>query len=368
MTKRWTVNGVTIWLEPGAIGDRERRILAAPAVEVTGFRYASGVQAIRVAAGRVEAVILPFRGQQVWRLAVDGEALTMRTTFDEPTASTQFGESYGAFLLHCGLLGMGHPGAGDAHPLHGELPTASYHDAWLRAGTDDGGAWLEVGGTYRHRVSHGCDYAFTPRLRFRPDRPVVEATVTIENRSRSELGYQYMCHVNWPLWDSGRLEQTVSLDDAHVTLAPDDNSDTETLAYLERISRDLASSADVSRGMHLVPEYCAILTPISDASGWAHFAMTRPDGRAAAVSYETAHLPHAIRWLTATPDESAAGFCLPSTGHHFGRARSQADGLVRTLAPRASVVSHLTFGLLDAAEASAFTSHIARTLKEGATA
>ena len=113
---------VRIALLPEAFGLVERPLVAADAGEITGFRYSSGIEALRVRTDRLEMVVLPFTGQQIWRLAIDGEDLTMRTMFDEPLDVPAFGLSYGPFMMHCGLAGMGNPGPADLHPPHGELP------------------------------------------------------------------------------------------------------------------------------------------------------------------------------------------------------------------------------------------------------
>ena len=96
------------------------------------------------------------------------------------------------------------------------------------------------------------------------------------------------------------------------------------------------------------PEYCAILKPLPDEEGWAHFLMVRPDGRAASVSYDTAELPYAIRWISNTGDERAAGFCLPATGHHRGRSAAEADGLLRAVGGRSAVTMGIRVELLEA--------------------
>ncbi|GIS11657.1 MAG: hypothetical protein CM15mP115_08080 [Alphaproteobacteria bacterium] len=47
--------------------------------------------------------MLPFKGQQIWRAGFDGRDLTMRSMFDEPVDTQVYLETYGAFMIHCGL-------------------------------------------------------------------------------------------------------------------------------------------------------------------------------------------------------------------------------------------------------------------------
>ena len=56
-----------------------------------------------------------------------GHNLVMKSIYDEPEVCRNFyGESYGVFLMHCGLTAMGNPTSEDTHTPHGELPIASY--------------------------------------------------------------------------------------------------------------------------------------------------------------------------------------------------------------------------------------------------
>ncbi len=47
-------------------------------------------------------------------------------------------------------LAMGNPGPEYNHSLHGELPNVPYQHAFIRAGPDERGAFLEVRGMYSH--------------------------------------------------------------------------------------------------------------------------------------------------------------------------------------------------------------------------
>ncbi|GAA4907437.1 aldose 1-epimerase family protein [Tessaracoccus lubricantis] len=339
----------SILLREAMFEAHEQPLLDSPGVAVSTFRYASGVAALRLVTERVELIVLPFRGQQVWRYTVDGEPLTMISTFDEPSASTAFGETYGGFLLHCGLSGLGAPGPEDTHPHHGELPNGLFSDARLLLG--DG--WVAVTGQFRHRVSHTADVTFQPTLTLSEDGTGLELNIQISNHRSNPFGYTYLCHVNWPLFEGGQLVQQVPFDDQHFELAPHPAQEPATAAYLEGIRSDLRKGDSVDPQRRIVPEYCAILRPTPDADGWAHFMQTRPDGRAACVSYETEHLPLAIRWISNTGEEQAAGFCLPASAHHRGRAAADRDGLVRWIPGGSSVAFNIEVDFFDPDETAA---------------
>ncbi|MCW5952756.1 MAG: hypothetical protein KIT69_10910, partial [Propionibacteriaceae bacterium] len=141
------------------------------------------------------------------------------------------------------------------------------------------------------------------------------------------------------------------LDADHWELAPHPGQDAVTAEYTAALGRDPGAGDRLDPKRSIVPEYCAILRPRADADGLAHFLLTRPDGKAASVSFDTAELPLAIRWISQTPDEQAAGFCLPSTAHHRGRAAAEADGMMRTVPGRGRVRMRVLVDLLDSESA-----------------
>ena len=87
--------------------EKERPLCQFDAFSITTFRYKSGVAALRIINARGEIIVLPFQGQQVWRANFDGRELTMRSMFDEPVSTREYLENYGAFMIHCGITGLG---------------------------------------------------------------------------------------------------------------------------------------------------------------------------------------------------------------------------------------------------------------------
>lgn len=331
--------------------ENPRKVLVTPAGEVTLFKYKSGVPALEIETPRTSITVLPFRGQQIWRYAVDGEDPTMRTTFAEPSASRVFGETYGAFLVHCGLTGIGAPGVGDQHDHHGELPGIENTEVTVLAGELDGEAYLGLESTFEYRLSHGFAYRARIELKVFADQTVVPVKVTITNLRSEPFDYAYLCHVNWKLEDLVSLEQSASNDAESFVLAPHPGQTERTAALLEEYAADPGRSNIISVEEEISPEYCAVLTPIPTESGKAEFLGVRSDESALWVSFDTQQLPRAIRWMSNTGDEQAAGFCLPATGHHFGRNKNQQDGLLKTLAAGASTEIDVTFGKLSKEEA-----------------
>lgn len=327
------VDAVVLPLHPDQFTPMERVLLRSPRMRVSGFLCPSGVAAMRVQTERVESVLLPFRGQQVWRHAVDGEELTMRTHFSEPSASTVFGETYGPFLLHCGLTGIGAPSPDDTHAHHGEIPNAPYEEVELRLLTSAGVDTLTLTGLTRIRVSHSVSASFRPRLSISSDSTALSLEMDITNHRHHPLSYSYLCHINWAPVDGARLVQPVEPAPPWFKVDPHPGQSEATALYTAEITADPSRSNRIDLSQELLPEYCAVLTPTPDDDGWVEFLMVRPDGKDASVRYDATRLPHAIRWISNTGDEAAAGFCLPSTAHHHGRAAADADGMLVALGP-----------------------------------
>ena len=98
-----TAETASFEIRPAHFGDREADILRYAEISVTGFRYPSDVEALRIDNGAGELIVLPFRGQQIWDATFLGRRLTRRSMFKEPARSCDYLSNYGAFLIHCGL-------------------------------------------------------------------------------------------------------------------------------------------------------------------------------------------------------------------------------------------------------------------------
>lgn len=127
-------------LDAVEFGRDQREFVRHGDISARSFRYGSGVAAVRIVTDDVEIDLLPYQGQQVWRASVHGRELAMRSMFDEPRPTRDYLGTYGALLIHCGVLAMGNPGPQDDHPLHGELPNAPYARPTLITGCDAAGA------------------------------------------------------------------------------------------------------------------------------------------------------------------------------------------------------------------------------------
>ena len=173
-----------IELYRSSFDDTERLIVEAGELAVSTFKYTTGIEALRVKNSRGEIIVLPFKGQQIWRAHFDGRNLTMKSMFDEPVNTSVYLETYGAFMIHCGLTGLGAPGPEDDHHLHGEIPNAPYQKAWLEI---DGEAHhITIGGSYKHTVAFSTNYLATARISMASGSALLDLSLKVKNLKRTQ--------------------------------------------------------------------------------------------------------------------------------------------------------------------------------------
>ena len=104
---------ITLWRE--LFAEHPRILLKNSDFTVTAFRYASGVEGLKIENSRGHLVILPWMGQMIWDAQFDGHDLTMRNMFSQPKPAAEVvlaGQRArtGACYPSGGGAGAGHPG------------------------------------------------------------------------------------------------------------------------------------------------------------------------------------------------------------------------------------------------------------------
>jgi hypothetical protein len=353
---------VRIALDPRAFTESERRLADFGGIQVSAFRYPSGVAALRVENGAGSVVLLPFQGQQVWDASFLGRRLTMGSMFEEPWPTRDYLRTYGAFLIHCGGTSMGNPGPADDHPLHGELPNLPYQTAEMEFGEDDRGRYVVMTGTGRDSVAFHHNFVARPRLRLTEGSTVFDLTVRVENRSRARLPFLYLAHINFRPVDGAELVDAVVDDRADIVVRPTDpgpDASPAVRAFHERVAADPGSHRHLSPGTPIEPELVLTMKVAADVDGWSHSLQRHPDGTADVVSHRPGDLPHAVRWVARCGDQEALGLLLPATAPPDGLAAARANGHIVMVEPGGHFTTDLRFGALDRAAADALTTRIA---------
>jgi hypothetical protein len=332
------------------------------AFTVSTFRYESGIEALRVKNARGEIIVLPFKGQQIWRAVFEGRDLTMKSMFEEPVATTTYLETYGAFFIHCGLTGMGAPGPTDRHPLHGELPNAPFQTAWLVL--DEATNTLFIAGSYRHTVAFGSDYLATAEIAMVADQALFDVSLNVDNLKKTPMDLMYLAHANFRPVDHGELHYTASYDaasvrvrrsiPAHITPKPG------YVELLAALSAEPALHHRLSPDLAFDPEVVFTIDMQADRDGFAHALQKRPDGSADYIRYRPSQAPMCIRWICRTPDQDAIGIAFPSTSEVEGYTAEKAKGQVISLEGGKAWRIDMRMGLLTSAQTKVITDQIAR--------
>jgi len=325
--------------------------------KVVGFRYSSGVAALKVSNRRGSFTILPWMGQMIWRCDFDGRELTMKSIYEEPKdCKVCFTESYGCFLMHCGLTAMGNPTAEDTHIDHGELPIARYQEAYLEFGKDKVGEYVAVGGTYQHDMAYVYNYQFSPRVMLRAGAAKLAIEAKVKNLKDLPLEYYYLCHINHRPVDGSKIKESP------LKRSPIINHEVPasyykpwadaTNAWLAVLDKDYKAQSVVgAKGESYKPEIVNCYFHKPDKKGWAEVRQVYPkkQGKVGGVyvKYRPSELPYATRWIARTKDEDALGMCLPATSEHKGRLYCQAHYQQRYLASGKTLGIHFETGIIN---------------------
>lgn len=356
-----------ISLTPSFFGETEKVLFEHGKMSLSLFRYSTGICGMTLKNARGYMTVLPFKGFQVWRAGFDGHELVMKTLFDEPTESTEYCKTYGAFLIHCGLTAIGNPdvGAGDTHPLHAELPNIGYDKAWAVCGDDEKGKYVELCGSCRYVFGFETGYEFRPTYRLYENATTFTVHNEIENLRGCRQEYSYMCHMNFRPVDGSRLVYSAKTENIYVhELVPDTLTKDEQQKlkdYFGILKKDIhAHDLIGGEGQFYQPEVVFTVKYETDEEGRGHCMQVFPDGYAGYVSHHPAQLPFGIRWISRFPNEDAVGMLLPATGEHNGHADCVKKGYIRYMEADETVSIDFETGLLTPDEVTAMKEKIAR--------
>jgi len=342
-------------LERSLFAKKEKLVCELGKLQVVAFVYSTGVQAVKIENTHGHIVVLPFQGQQIWDVVFHGRRLTMTSFFSEPMPSSNLFDSYGAFLYHCGALRMGTPGPEDNHPVHGELPGARYHEAWLAVGEDNEGPYVEVSGAFNYIKAFGDKYRAVPAVRLSETGTLLDVRMTIQNLAHRSMDLMYMCHVNFLPAENGEIVQATGWDvkdmtvrsviPAHVKPSP------HYLSLLETLKKNPGVTRVFRPEDRYDPEIVFYIHNLrSDAQGMTHMLQKHSDGSSDYIGWNVKDLNHTVRWILIHEDQKVAGISLPSTCDPEGYTAEKRKGNVRSLPGELSATFGVRTGYLDAAE------------------
>ncbi|WES68466.1 aldose 1-epimerase family protein [Superficieibacter sp. HKU1] len=330
-----------LWRE--LFSEQPRTLLENTDFTVTAFRYASGVEGLRVANARGHLVILPWMGQMIWDAEFDGRDLTMRNMFSQPKPAREVVETYGCFAFHSGLLANGCPSPEDTHPLHGEMACAAMDDAWIELD----GESLRIGGRYEYVMGFGHHYQAQPAVVLHKDSALFDIQMNVTNLASVAMPLQYMCHMNYAYVPDATFSQNVP--DEALTLresVPAHVKPTEQwLAFNQRILQGEASLDTLNEPQYYDPEIVFFADNLSAWTDKPAFSMTAPDGTTFITRFASAELNYVTRWILYNGDQQVAAFALPATCRPEGFLAAQNNGTLLYLEPQQTRTFTVTTGI-----------------------
>ncbi|MBN1963492.1 MAG: DUF4432 family protein [Anaerolineae bacterium] len=360
-----------IHLTPDQFSEADRTLVTYGSLKAHSRRYASGVAGVRLTHAHGQLIVLPFQGQQIWSAAFEAPGvpwrnLTMRSMFGQPRPTQDFLATFGGFLQHCGLAGVGGPGPEDTHPLHGELPNAPYDTAYLVTGEDARGPYLGIGGTYQYTVAFGTNYRAEPLVKLYAGASTFTVGMTITNLKRAPIEVMYLAHVNFRPVDGGRLVYSAPASNVRVRaeIPSHIHPGPGYAEFLAELAADPSRHEVFKPDLNFDPEMVFFIDYAADADGWAHSMQVHPDGSADLIRHRLDQLPKGTRWISRTPDQDAvaiveAGTCLPE-----GYRAVKAAGGELVLEPGEQFHCDFEIGLLAPDEAARLEQHIQQIIAD----
>jgi hypothetical protein len=364
------MNETTIRLQKEFFTHDEETLVKHGALEISLFKYKSGVRAARLKNRCGYIVVLPYTGQQIWDAYFYNRSLRMKTNFQNPRDITNFVFGYGAFLMHCGALRMGCPGPKDDHALHGELPCADFSDAELILGEEDNAKYVAISSEYEYNKAFSGYYKARPTITMNENGSILDVDIEIRNMSNYPMELMYMAHINFEPVDFGRIVQCVNWDTNSMRIRKDLPGDLVLSNEYRTLVDKLGDTPELTREMKpqdvYDPEVVYYLHNIlADEDGFTHFIQKHPDGSADYVSFNTKQLDHGTRWLVKNKDMRALGIVLPSTCDAEGYNAEKEKGNVRTLEGKATFRASIRTGYLNKDDATKVEEKIRLIVKEG---
>lgn len=344
---------ITVNLDKSFFSEREKLIVQNGNLKAFAYLFETGVHALRIENNLGYIVTLPYQGQQIWDCSFLGKNLTMKSMFDEPIPNVSFGETYGAFLLHCGATAMGNPSEKDSHPQHGELPNAGYQKAWLQIGEDEKGKYIALSGSFHHVVGFECNHIAEPKIKMYEDSSLLDVSITIENLKNTDMDLMYLMHINFlPVNDSEIIytadytPEKVKIFDEFPDSMQSDPKYAELIAHANELKKNPKLHHKIDPSQAYDPELVFIIEYNEDENGDAHTMQLHPDGYADYVSHRPSQLKYGVRWIARTKDEDAIGIVLPATAGHRGYIAEKDLGNVEVLPAGEKVEFNVLLGLL----------------------
>ena len=324
---------------------------------VDGFTYKSGVEAVEITIGSGTIIWTPFMGSEIWDWKIEGVSQKFEGFRSEPMYGAAFLPNYGAFLIHCGVRGMGGPSKDDTHPHHGELPISTPRRAWLEIHQEDEEFPLSLRAEFHSHIPFVGAYTLTPTVKIHASGKFIVVESTLLNLAQAPFEYQYLGHLNFTYPKKGTLNYSIG----EVT----ENTVRVLSETFEGVTKNPELLCNLDSTRIIDPEVVAVIDHGRKAPStytekpYVLSTMVDEKERITWVLADTSTLDHTVVWLTQTPDRKAAGFALPATSGPTGFTNEKNMGNIKVLHAKEQVDFWYAFGVGD----STFESDLHSTLR-----
>ncbi|TNH05072.1 DUF4432 family protein [Testudinibacter sp. TR-2022] len=323
---------------------REKKILLQNSqITVEGFKYNSGIEAIKISNQKGFITVLPFYGQIIWDAYFNGHSLKMKNMFSEPKCGTEIIDTYGCFSFHSGLIRNGCPAPEDNHPLHGEMPCAAMDKAWLEFEDNH----VALCGEYEYVKGFGDHYLAQPKVILYADSSLFDIQMQVTNLASVEMPLQYMCHMNYCYEHGATFSQNIpdaaiklrESIPAHVKPTP------EWSAFNEKIKQGEYSLTRLENDELYNPEIVFFMDDLQQYQANLEYRMQSPDGHCYLTKFSSEQFNYATRWILYNADQQVGAFVLPATCRPEGYLAAQRSGTLIILAANETRHFSVTTGI-----------------------
>lgn len=291
--------------------DRPNLILENNHFTISAFRYASGIEGLRVENSQGHLIILPFLGQMIWDAEFCGQNLKMANMFSEPKPVKTVVETYGCFAFHSGLISNGCPSPDDNHPLHGEMPCATMDSAWLVLSELS----VQVCGCYEYVMGFGHHYLAAPSVTINADSALFDIKMSVTNLASVPMPLQYMYHMNYAYIEDAQFSQNIPESaivvresiPGHVQPTP------QWLVFNQALKSGEAALNQLNQPQMCDPEIVFFIDNLVQYTATPEFRMTSTQGTTFVTRFKASEFNYATRWILYNGDQKVGAFVLPAT-------------------------------------------------------
>ncbi|GLO62528.1 DUF4432 domain-containing protein [Vibrio sp. MACH09] len=322
----------TLPLNKALFNSNETVFIQSEHFTVCGFKYNSGIEALKIKNSKGHLVLLPYMGQMIWDAYFLGEDLCMENMFTEPKPSKEVISTYGCFAYHSGLIRNGCPSPEDDHPLHGEMPCATMSKSWLEITENS----ITIKGEYEYVMGFGDHYLATPSVTLEKDASLFDIKMKVQNLASVPMPLQYMCHMNTAYFPEAKMTQNIpdSVVELRETIPGHVKPTPQWLDFNEALKSQDTPIQTLSTPDMYDPEIVYFMDNLSQYTDKARFEMKISNGKTLITEFDTSALNYATRWILYNGDQKVGAYVLPATCRPEGYLAAERNGTLIQLQPK----------------------------------